>query len=70
MTEVHNLYPSPNSIVKPGQIGEGLVGDIKRWHMCTRFKTTTWTTRGVDARIFKSILKKHHCKYTSQDRDK
>lgn len=65
------LYPSPNRMIKPGQTtGVGLVADIKRWHMCTRFKKASWTTLGVDGRIFKSILKKHHCKYTSQDREK
>jgi hypothetical protein len=38
--------------------------------MCTAFKGATWTTRGVNARIFKSILKKHHRKYKSEERDK
>jgi hypothetical protein len=58
-------------MIKSGQTtGAGLVADIKRWHMCTRFKKATWTTRGIDGRKFISILKKHHCKYTSQDRDK
>ena len=71
MTELHNLYPSPNRMIKSGQTtGAVLVADIKRRHMCTWFKKATWTARGVDGRIFKSILKKHHCKYTPQDRDK